>query len=184
MNREMAWSWGQLAMRRLENALGWELELLFCDDGTVIARYPGERNERFWFDPRDGFLHQMVTIIQHLWSTPTDRVKRVVQRLNRRLPPMGYFTVEPGWGITYRSSVSMLPIAEPFVLDYWYSLCHKLLDDYKEILTQIPQNDSACRLLDEKTRYLDRMPAASVYPCGSRYKSMNRAYEMMTKGVY
>ena len=184
MNRDMAWNWGQMVMRRLKNALSCRLDLTFCGDGTVVARFEGSGNERFRFDPQDGVLYHIATITQPTWNVSTVRVERVIRRLNRCLSPVGYFTVEPGWGITHRSSLSMLPLPEAHVLYGWDSLSHGVLCDYKEILTQIPVSDSACRLLEERTRFLDRMPNGMVYPSGSLHKSMNRTYEMMTKGVY
>lgn len=186
MNREAAWSFGKLVMRQIVNTGYRDEHLLLCPDGTVVWRFPDEKiNDRIWFDPWDWRLHFIFTIVQRTWHSPVECVALIARRLSRHASLPGYFTVEPGWGITYRSSISLLPLPVEQQLRYFIELWdYSWRFQYEKLLAQIPADPTACALLDEKTRYLDRVPGGMVYPCGTRYNQTNDKYELMTKGYF
>lgn len=183
MSRSQEWNWGKQVMKQLCDALWCELELTYSADGCVAARYSyGSRGERFWFDPRDGFLHFITTMKQPVWTTPLPLVKGTVERINRRILQPGYFTVEPGWGITYRTCISMLPQPEDWQLSNWYTLWdNALLYLYHEMLVALPSDPGYCRTIYEWLDYLDRFPKAKVYLSGDNYRKVNRK---AVNGVY
>lgn len=186
MNREESWSFGRLVMRRLGCVGFREKNLLFISDGTVVWRFPDRpTKDRLWFDPHDWCLHYISTIVQHTWRSPIDQVEVIARRLSRHVSLPGYFTVQPGSGITYRSSLSMLPLPEERRLDFYIALWNiSWLHRYERPLALIPADPAVCAQLEKETRYLDHMPGKTAYPCGCAYRQINEDFEMMTNGVF
>lgn len=185
MSLSQEWNWGRLVMQHLSRALWSDLNLSFCEDGSVVARFyyshRGCQGERFCFDPNDGYLHFMTTVKQSIWTVPVDGIKEIIGLLNRRLPPPGYFTVEEGWGITYRTCISMLPIPEEWQIARWYSLWDiHLLYLYYEMLEQLPRDSEYASSVYGGLEFLERMPHGKVYLSGELFDAMNKG----TKGLY
>lgn len=183
MSLSQEWNQGKRIMEHLSDALWRDLRLSYCEDGCVAARFClSSCAERFWFDPYDYRLYFIATVIPTKWTVPVPMIQLIVKRINRSLPHFAYFTVEPDWGITYHSSISMLPIPEDWQIEVWYGIWNThIFPVFSHLLVQMFSDLEYCRTMQEGTAFLEKMPGGKVFPSGICHQSN---YTRLLNGVF